>query len=238
MERRKLALAPRSVPATPTAGSAEPSENGSTSNSIFGSAKPIDTAAREREAEERLQARNEERKKAREDEVKRQKEEADKGRQLADEKAKMIKDAQEKARLEAMGVPANAANAANAANGARAPAGAPRGRGGPPATRGRGAWGSNPGAPGASQRKSSNDTKAKPVVTEDGFEGVTKGAKRAEVDPAPKPKKDTTTRQGFSFAAAAGRVGVVEDEEDKEDVPTIAAPVDEVTNGVKEVSVE
>jgi translation initiation factor 4B len=230
VERRKLALAPRSVPATPTAGSAEPSENGSTSNSIFGSAKPIDTAAREREAEERLQARNEERKKAREEESKRQKEEADKGRQLADEKAKMIKDAQEKARLEAMGVPANAANAAN---GARAPAGAARGRGGPPATRGRGAW----GAPAGPQRKSSTD-KAKPVVTEDGFEGVTKGAKRAEVDPAPKPKKDTTTRQGFSFAAAAGRVGVVEDEEDKEDVPTIAAPVDEVTNGVKEVSVE
>lgn len=211
------------MPATPTAGSAEPSENGSTSNSIFGSAKPIDTAAREREAEERLQARNEERKKAREDEVKRQKEEADKGRQLADEKAKMIKDAQEKARLEAMGVPANPAN------GARAPAGAARGRGGPPATRGRGAWGANPGAPGASQRKSSSD-KAKHVVTEDGFEGVTKGAKRAEVDPAPKSKKDTTTRQGFSFAAAAGRVGVVEDEEDREDVPTIAAPVDEVTN--------
>lgn len=58
--RQKLNLQPRTKPLEevaapqPPAGVDNPPVTGSTSASIFGGAKPVDTAAREREIEERL----------------------------------------------------------------------------------------------------------------------------------------------------------------------------------------
>lgn len=49
-ERRKLQLAPRTKPIEPV----PPPSEAVSSSSIFGGAKPVDTAAREREIEERL----------------------------------------------------------------------------------------------------------------------------------------------------------------------------------------
>jgi len=94
LERRKLALAPRSAAAS------SPSESTGKGSNIFGSAKPIDTAAREREAAEKMAARDAERRKAREEDAKK---EGDKAKQLSDDRARMIREAQEKAQAEISG---------------------------------------------------------------------------------------------------------------------------------------
>ncbi|KAI5109545.1 eukaryotic translation initiation factor 4B isoform X2 [Silurus meridionalis] len=56
LQRPKLNLKPRSVPKEeePSGGGLSPQTNPSRSASIFGAAKPVDTAAKEREVEERL----------------------------------------------------------------------------------------------------------------------------------------------------------------------------------------
>ena len=53
-ERPKLELQPRTKPLEDKSGGRERGEEGRASSSIFGKAKPVDTAAREREIEERL----------------------------------------------------------------------------------------------------------------------------------------------------------------------------------------
>ena len=53
-ERPRLQLQPRTKPLEDTSGERERGEGGRASSSIFGQAKPVDTAAREREIEERL----------------------------------------------------------------------------------------------------------------------------------------------------------------------------------------
>lgn len=97
VERRKLNLAPRSA-STDTSNTAD--SPATPSSSIFGSAKPADTASKEREAAAKLAARDAERKKAREEEFAK---EAEKGKKLAEEKARSIREAQEKAQAELSG---------------------------------------------------------------------------------------------------------------------------------------
>ena len=53
-ERPRLQLQPRTKSLGSTSGGRERGEGGRASSSIFGQAKPVDTAAREREIEERL----------------------------------------------------------------------------------------------------------------------------------------------------------------------------------------
>ena len=53
-ERPRLQLQPRTKPLEDKSGGRERGEGGRASSSIFGQAKPVDTAAREREIEERL----------------------------------------------------------------------------------------------------------------------------------------------------------------------------------------
>ncbi|KAL7989913.1 hypothetical protein Chor_012579 [Crotalus horridus] len=58
-QRPKLNLKPRSTPKEEDTGVAAPATQSSRAASIFGGAKPVDTAAREREVEERLQKEQE-----------------------------------------------------------------------------------------------------------------------------------------------------------------------------------
>ena len=265
LERRKLNLAPRSVPPTPTSAKATDSSNDT--RGIFGSAKPIDSATKEREAEEKLAHKDEERKKAREEEIKRQREEEEKGRQLQEEKYRKMKEETAKATAEALaaqGLPVPPTTSSPASptsssfsqnNGPRG--GVPRrpsagrpGPGGPGGGRGAAPGGpGGPGGPGPRRRSSqdvhpaggsrSSSAKQQPVVSADGFEGVSKGSRaapnQAKERPQAGPKKDSTTRQGFSFAAAAGLMEEVGD--DEEGKANGNGDVEEVTNGVKEVSV-
>ena len=53
-ERPRIQLQPRTKPPEDKSGGRERGEGGRASSSIFGQAKPVDTAAREREIEERL----------------------------------------------------------------------------------------------------------------------------------------------------------------------------------------
>lgn len=195
LERRKLNLAPRSAaPASPTTAT-----SANSNDSIFGAAKPIDTAAKEQAAAEKLKVRDEERRKAREEAAKKE-EEAN--RKVLEDRAKSIRDAQAAAMAEVTGQKAPTR---------------------PQADRGYSGQGG--------QGKRRGERK----VGEDGFE-IAKGAKAApavENKPAA-TRKESTTRTGFSFAAAAGSVGfaAAEEEEEKGD-----NEVAEVTNGVKEVAV-
>ncbi|WVQ80939.1 hypothetical protein IAT38_003046 [Cryptococcus sp. DSM 104549] len=99
VERRKLNLAPRtsSTAASPTASPSSAAPSAAPRSNIFGAAKPVDVAAKEKAAEEKLAQRDEERKKARAADAARVKEEAEKGRQLQEEKLRSIRAAQEKA---------------------------------------------------------------------------------------------------------------------------------------------
>ena len=200
-ERRKLALAPRSVPATPSTATSPDSTTAAPSSgkSIFGAAKPIDTAAREREAAAKMAARDAERKKAREEEAKR---EEDKAKKLSDDRARAIKEAQDKAMAAVTGRPVPKAR--QTSTGAQGAGAAAKKRG-----------------PGQ--------------VGEDGFEQVAGKGARAPVGQQERPgqgsRKESTTRTGFSFAAAAGGIaGQDEDDEGKDGI-------EDVTNGVKEVAV-
>ena len=182
-ERRKLNLAPRSAAPAPSSTESTPSKG------LFGSAKPVDSAAREREAAEKLAKRDQERRQARAEEAKK---EEDKARAFADERMKAIKDAQEKAKAEAMGKTYTPT----------------------PST--------------AGQHKGGKRTGDR-QVGEDGFE-VAKGARAARDDKPAPVRKESTTRTGFSFAAAAGKAyGVSSDNK--------VDGVEEVTEGVKDVSV-
>ena len=189
LERRKLALAPRSA-ASAAASPSEPTGKGS---NIFGSAKPIDTAAREREAAEKLAARDVERKKAREEEAKK---ESDKAKQLSDDRARAIREAQEKAQAEISGKIIVKSTSTQ-----------------PPAQGGK--------------RQSAKK------VGDDGFE-VAKGSRKQEDNRPAQTRKESTTRSGFSFAAAAGGFATAQEEEAAE---AEGKDAEEVTNGVKEVTI-
>ncbi|ORY29312.1 hypothetical protein BCR39DRAFT_532257 [Naematelia encephala] len=217
-ERRRLNLAPRSVPATPS--SAAMSESSNDSKGIFGAAKPVDSAAREREAESKLAARAEERRQAREAEIAKEKESEEAGRKLAEEKARLIKEAQQKAAAEVQG-------------GGRPPRNGPGPR-----------HHSGNGPQGGPARRTSNDTRAPrspPIKTEDGFEGVaTRSRKHHQATTAAEPskeKKEAVTRTGFSFAAAAAALGeeVLNGAEDDEE--EVNGQIEKIDQGIKEVTV-
>ena len=53
-ERPRLQLQPRTKPLEDTSGGRERAEGGTAASSIFGQAKPVDTAAKDKEIEERL----------------------------------------------------------------------------------------------------------------------------------------------------------------------------------------
>ena len=292
LERRKLTLAPRSVPQTPSTATS-PSDSTSDTRGIFGSAKPIDSATKEREAEQKLAHREEERRKAKEEEVRKQKEDEERGKALQEEKLRKFKEEQAKATAEAMkaaGLPAPAPEAGVPERGAGAQRGGRGGaRGGPPAwgghrrtssgnanspnpNEGQGsAWNgprrpSGPGGQGANgqgdaRRRSSQDqvratsgnrgAKSPPVISEDGFEGVSRGTKVKEEKPKTILKKDSNTRPGFSFAAAANSFGLLDeaeggDDDEEEEGDGEGAEkegkvnghdTEGITNGVKEVAV-
>ncbi|WWD22535.1 hypothetical protein CI109_107028 [Kwoniella shandongensis] len=221
IERRKLQLAPRSVPATPSTATSSESSPAPRAN-IFGAAKPIDSAAKEKAAEEKLAAREEERKKAREVEIAKQKEEAEKGRLLAEEKLKSIKAAQEKAKADFE---------------------SQRSGGGQQPKQQQQAQQQQQPKRVHPSRKASNEVKSpkSPVVgaqakDEEGFESVQPGRKgsaatiAAAQEKEKKEKKDSTTRPSFSFAAAAMSEGFVEGQEEDESV-------EDVTKGVEGVKV-
>ncbi|KAK8845586.1 hypothetical protein IAR55_006302 [Kwoniella newhampshirensis] len=223
LERRKLQLAPRSVPATPSTATSSESSPAPRTN-IFGAAKPIDSAAKEKAAEEKLAARDEERRKAREAEIAKQKEDAEKGRLLAEEKAKSIKAAQEKAKADFEAQQQKpAAPQRQSSNQQQQPKRV------------------HP------SRKASNEVKSpkassSPVVQgqtkdEEGFESVQAGRKGSAAQIAAaqekekkeeKARKDSTTRPSFSFAAAAMSEGFVEGQEEDEAVESVTKSVAEV----------
>ncbi|ODN96241.1 hypothetical protein I350_08243 [Cryptococcus amylolentus CBS 6273] len=89
-ERRKLALKPRSATSPPASTDAPASSAG-----IFGNAKPVDSAAREKIAEDKLKAREEERKKAQEAEKAQSREAEERGKRYQEEKLRSIRQAQE-----------------------------------------------------------------------------------------------------------------------------------------------
>ncbi|WVQ93581.1 hypothetical protein IAU59_000656 [Kwoniella sp. CBS 9459] len=222
-ERKRLQLAPRSVPATPsTAGSADSDAAAAAPSgraSIFGSAKPIDSAAKEAAAAAKLAQRDEERKKAREAELVKQKEEDEKAKQFAEERLKSIKAAQDKAQAEVSGgrttsQPGRGSQGprdrqqSNSANANRNTQPSRKGSSGPAA------------APAA------------PAKDEEGFEAVRGGkgaASAAAAQTENRPKKDYNTRPQFSFAAAARAESFVEGQNDDE--------VDEAAKGVEGVKV-
>ncbi|WVR03576.1 hypothetical protein IAU60_000568 [Kwoniella sp. DSM 27419] len=187
LERRKLQLAPRSTPATPsTAGSPDATEAPAGRASIFGAAKPIDSAAKEAAAAAKLAQRDEERKKAREVEIAKQKEEAEKAKQFGEERLKAIKAAQEKALAEASG-------------------------GKPQQSK------SNPPKDQVKRAQPTRTASQEPSKDDEGFEAVQgrKGGSAAQAQADNKPKKDYNTRPQFSFAAAARSEGFVEGQNDE-----------------------
>jgi translation initiation factor 4B len=228
-ERRRLNLAPRSVPQSPATTAPEPA---SARASIFGGAKPIDSATKEKEAADKLAAKGEERRQA---QIKAKEDEERKSKELAEERQRMIREAQEKAQAEVSGGKPRGAGA-GAGTGAGAGAGGARpGRGGAPGQ-------SGPGRRTSGDVRSPTSPRAKshPVqtATEDGFEAVARGGARktnqsAAAAATEQQKKDSGVKKGFSFAAAAMAEGLVD--EDKDESGDNA--VDEVTNGVKEVAV-
>ena len=218
LERRKLNLAPRSVPPTPVLNDS-PSESTSDAKGIFGSAKPIDSASREREAADKLAQRDDDRRKAREAEAAKAKEEDDKARQFSEERAKAIRDAQDKARAEVAVAP-------NGGSGV-----------------GRGERPRNTSA--RPQRRVSTDVKSpkSPIApsVEDGFEGtVTRGPKGGPRETnGQADRKDNPARKGFSFAAAAATAagGLVDEDEDGEKTNGDANGIDGVGEKLGEVEI-
>ncbi|WRT63805.1 uncharacterized protein IL334_000730 [Kwoniella shivajii] len=206
VERRKLQLAPRSVPATPSTASIE-SDSPSSRASIFGTAKPIDSASKEAVAEAKLAQKEEERKKAREAEIAQKKEEEEKAKAFGEERLKSIQAAQEKAEAKASGRPQQQ-----------------RENSGKPQQQNQGQQKFPPREGGNKKahphphptRKASTE----PKKDEEGFEPVTsrKGSTAPSNAPSAtqenKPKRDATTRPAFSFAAAARAEGFVEGDED------------------------
>lgn len=156
VERKKLVLAPRSTPSADTDSTSTPPS--SASRSLFGSAKPVDSAARERAAEEKIAQRSaqiaEERRKKREEEEQAKRDEEEKGRLLMEERAKKLEDIRRKAMREA-GLEVDEPKAAAPGgqdggprrNGEGGGRGGRGGYGGPGAGAGRGGPG-GPGGPG------------------------------------------------------------------------------------------
>jgi len=194
--RQKLQLAPRSA-STTTPPTTSPAT--SAKASPFGAARPIDTATKEQEAAAKLASREEERKKAREAEAAKVKEEAD--RRLAFASA--------------------AANGNPAGSG---PAATPSG----PAINKRVHPSRKPSNPGSTTEatpaksngnvtqvngKPSNGTNGN---REDGFQPAKSGVASKEVKKEEK-KKESTVRPTFSFAAAAGKLGLVDDVADDDE---------------------
>lgn len=222
-ERRRLNLAPRSVPQSPATSAPEPA---SARASIFGGAKPIDSATKEKEAADKLAAKGEERRQA---QIKAKEDEERKSKELAEERQRMIREAQEKAQAEVSGGKPRGVGAGAGAGGAR-PA-----RGGAPGQ-------SGPGRRTSGDVRSPTSPRAKshPVqpAAEDGFEAVARGGARktsqsAAAAATEQQKKDSGVKKGFSFAAAAMAEGLVDEDQDEAGDNA----VDEVTNGVKEVAV-
>lgn len=223
-ERKRLQLAPRASGGS-GAETASPSGGSGARSSIFGGAKPINSAAKEAEAASKIQQRDAERREA----AKKAREEEDrKATDFAKERERAIKESLAKAQAEVGGGGAPAAAAP-------APSGAQRG--------GRG--GARPGPPrqtSSHDRQHPGGNKARtgaPAKGEDGFEvargGGPRGASAAASAPGAAasgaPKKDSKTKQGFSFAAAM-REGLMDDAADDS-----SKAVDEVTTGVKDVQV-
>lgn len=263
-ERRKLTLAPRSAaPASSDSPASSAAPSSTTSASIFGAAKPIDSASREKAVEARLAEREAERKKAAEEE---RAKEAEKIKAEADARAKAINDAREKARLEVEG---SAGGARRQSGPGQQNPGQGQGRRGPPArvnSHGNNANGNANGPAGAPTsprgnnqgqaggRKGSNSQgRSGGVVGEDGFEGVASSRSAKPTQQATTQKKDAPVRQGFSFAAAMKGVGAAiglvegddEEEEEKEEKDEVKKAnggegekkVEEVTKKVEDVSV-
>ncbi|WWC85850.1 uncharacterized protein L201_000717 [Kwoniella dendrophila CBS 6074] len=215
LERRKLQLAPRSVPATPsTATSGESDAPAGNKSSIFGSAKPVDSASREAIADAKLAQREEERKKAREVELAKKKEEDDKAKAFAEERLNKIKAAQEKAEAQV--------------SGSGSSSGKPRSNYQPRERENSSS--SQPRKPQPNRKQSTE-----PKKDDDGFEAVSSTRKGSSAAAATtgqqdnKPKRDATTRPAFSFAAAARAEGSFV--EGSEDV------VEEAAKGVEEVKI-
>nr|XP_019014535.1 uncharacterized protein I206_00618 [Kwoniella pini CBS 10737]OCF53316.1 hypothetical protein I206_00618 [Kwoniella pini CBS 10737] len=217
LERRRLQLAPRSVPATPSTASIE-SESPSSKSSIFGNAKPVDSAAREAIADAKLAQKEEERKKAREVEIAKKKEEDEKAKAFAEERLNSIKAAQQKAEAQVSGKPQPPQQQRQNS-----------GQGGqrhPPKQQQHAQ--SKPAHP---SRKASTEA---PKKDDDGFESVShtrKGSQNSQQqqsNASTVPKRDATTRPAFSFAAAArAEGGFVEGDED----------IEEAAKGVEEVKI-
>nr|XP_018266722.1 uncharacterized protein I303_00697 [Kwoniella dejecticola CBS 10117]OBR88880.1 hypothetical protein I303_00697 [Kwoniella dejecticola CBS 10117] len=218
LERRRLQLAPRSVPATPSTASVE-SDTPSGKSSIFGNAKPVDSAAREAIADAKLAQREEERKKAREVEIAKKKEEDEKAKAFAEERLSSIKAAQEKAEAQVSGKPQQPPRQ-NSGSNQRYPPRQPHQQ----------QQQHNNTKPSHPSRKPSTET---PKKDDDGFEAVShtrKGSNNAQQQQAAAaaPKRDATTRPAFSFAAAArAEGGFVEGDED----------VEAAAKGVEEVKI-
>lgn len=223
-ERKRLNLAPRSGPnATPTAASE------SSSSSIFGAAKPIDTASREAQVEAK---RVEERKKQQEEKARKLKEEDAKIQAESDARAKAINDAREQVRKEQGGAPSPTAGGA----GNRKPPQAPRQNSNSNSNS------NGPSRPNKGGRTNSNQAQK----TDDGFE-VAKSGRRDNRDhqsssttstptqAAAPTKKDAPIRQGFSFAAAAGLVDEATESKDGEEKTKNGE--DDVTSKLAEVKV-
>ncbi|OCF59613.1 hypothetical protein L486_02285 [Kwoniella mangroviensis CBS 10435] len=214
LERRRIQLAPRSVPATPSTASVE-SNSPSGKSSIFGSAKPVDSAAREAIADAKLAQKEEERKKAREAEIAKKKEEDEKAKAFAEERLNSIKAAQEKAQAQVGG---GKPQVQQQQQQQRYP---PRER--------ENSGNKRPSHPHPHpNRKGSTE----PKKDNDGYEAVTsrKGSANAPTatSATQAPKRDATTRPAFSFAAAARAEGsFVEGSDD----------VEEAAKGVEEVKI-
>ena len=227
MERRKLQLAPRSVPQTPVVDSPDTARS-----SIFGDAKPADTATRDREAAEKLTHRDEERKKEREVAAAKARDEmkeaaangtdgspvnGDRKPSVMEQRQASIMEAQ-KAAMADLGLPQGPAPSGptGAMRGRGRGAISIRGRGGPPArrpsqpplsptTENAPTMSNGPSAPRPNRRVSESPADA------DGFSTVGRGTRRVS-DAPPAPEKEPSTERkvsvaatkGFSFAAVAG----------------------------------
>lgn len=237
LERRKLNLAPRSA-ASPVES---PKVNSPTTrSSIFGGAQPIDSAAKEEAAAEKLKQQASERRVAAQ---KARDEEDRKVKEFADQREKMIKDA-----LAGAGVPTTpTAPERGPGGGDRGGRGGFRGgRGGGP---GRQQSGDRPPRPqGQAQPAPAKPVSAKkepsgPVYDADGFEiAKSKGKNAAPVQSptspvegagAGQPRKEV--KKGFSFSAAVAQGGFADDGE--EGKKSESNGVEDARKGVEDVAV-
>lgn len=243
LERRKLTLAPRSANSPST--DSPKIDSPTTRSSIFGGAKPIDSAAKEEAVAEKLKNQASERRQAAQ---KARDEEERKVKAFAEEREKMIKDA-----LAGAGVPTTPApeqqRAPNGGGERGGRGGARGGRGGP----GRQYSNDRPPRPQGQQQQQQHQAPAAPrqkdpsgpVYDADGFE-IAKGKGSAPPAQSPstsmgpgagQPRKEV--KKGFSFSAAVAQGGFADDGEEsaKKGSNGDSNGVEEVTKGVEDVTV-